>query len=207
MVSFSPQTSGNNQIRYVFVVLTHPNHRSTWISVPSVTIGIILYCSIIVVLIAYLRWLIDGEWKDDILLSTGLILWCILQIVAVGLPFLLILFVVCSIPRHYDNFGISREVSWTAVCYAVCLVTATLFNIWIIRYHDTINKNLFSAVELVMLMLWRVSFFGIAMLQVLHRNLRLKFIQNFHWKMTGNFHILLWLKFRRNIPSTNSGIF
>ena len=141
-------------------------HRKLFGTTKAATTGIILYCSMVLLLVALVHHLTDEEVEEGILLSTGLILWCILQSVAVVLPFLLILFVVCSIPRHYDNFGISREVSWTAVCYAVVLVTATLLNVWILRYHSTITKELFSAVELVMLMMWRIAFFGIAMLQV-----------------------------------------
>ena len=105
--------------------------------------------------------------EEGLELSTGLILYCILQFIAVVLPFLLILFVVCSIPRHYDNFAISREVSWTAMCYAVVLVTSTLVNVWILWFHPTITDELFSAVQLVMLILWRIAFFKIAMIQVI----------------------------------------
>lgn len=142
------------------------SHRKLLGTAKGASIGIVLYCSMVLVLIVLLRTLTDDDIEEDVMLSTGLILYCLLQSILFVLPFLLILFVLCSIPRHYDSFAISREVSWTAVCYAVVLVTATLLNVWVLRYHQTVTKELLSAVELVMLILWRIAFFGVAMIQV-----------------------------------------
>merc|ERR1712032_1628952 len=67
----------------------------------AASVAVVIYCFLVAILVVVIRVLTDENREDGLAHSTMTIIFCVIHSVAFVVPFLLILFVVCSIPRHY----------------------------------------------------------------------------------------------------------
>lgn len=89
----------------------------------------------------------------------------LLQIITFYVPFLWVSIIWCKIPRHYDNFGISGEIKWTALWFLGIVVTSTASQILLLKHYREIEPDQYGLIVIAVLFLWRIAFFAVCLIQ------------------------------------------